>query len=100
MRNVIIKNIASNYFLGFFGFVLGFFLVPFLIAKLGKDAYGLIVLAEVVTGFFEIGTISVRIALSRYATFSLSQNRLDEFSEYLSAGRVILAFSSALVLIM
>ena len=52
-KNLIIKNLASNYLLSFFGMALGFFLIPFLVGKLGKDVYGLIVLAEATLAFFE-----------------------------------------------
>ena len=98
MKKQILVNVGSNYALSFFGMALGFMLVPFLITRLGKDAYGLTVLAETTVAFFEILTISVRIALSRHATFSLSKNDLESFIEYLSTGRVILYFSAGIVL--
>ncbi len=97
MKKQILINVGSNYLLSFVGMALGFLLVPFLIGKLGKDAYGLTVLAESTVAFFEILTISVRMALSRHATFSLSKNDFDSFIEYLSTGRVILYFSAAVV---
>lgn len=100
MKNLIIKNLTSNYLLSLVGMALGFFLVPFLIVKLGKEAFGLIILAEMITGFFEIVTVSVRIALSRHATFALSKNKMDDFVEYLSTGRMILFVSSAFVLLL
>ncbi len=99
MRKQILSNLSSNYLLSFFGMILGFFLVPFLIGKLGKGVYGIIVLTESTIAFFEILTVSVRMALSRHATFALSQDKLDEFAEYLSTGFRVLYFSAALVLI-
>ena len=77
---------------------LGFVLVPFLIHRLGQDVFGLTVLAESTVMFFEILTISVRMAMSRHATFSLSQDRYDDFVEYLSTGRAVLHLSAAIVL--
>ncbi len=97
MKKQILVNIGSNYLLSFVGMALGFLLVPFLIGKLGPDAYGLTVLAEATVAFFEILTISVRIALSRQATVSLSKNELDRFVEYLSTGRAILYISASIV---
>jgi O-antigen/teichoic acid export membrane protein len=76
---------------------LGFLLIPFLIKKLGEDAFGIIVLAESTIVFLEIATISIRIALSRHATFSLAQNKKDEFMEYLSTGWFILLVSATFV---
>ena len=99
MKKQIISNLTSNYALSFFGLALGFFLVPFLIGKLGKAVYGIIVLTESTIAFFEIFTVSVRMALSRHATIALSQNKMDEFIGYLSTGFRVLYFSAALVLI-
>ena len=76
---------------------LGFFLVPFLIGKLGSAVYGIIVLTESTIAFFEILTVSVRMALSRHATFALAQGKVDEFVEYISTGLRILCFSAAAV---
>ena len=98
MKKQILTNLGSNYLFSFFGMALGFFLVPFLIGKLGKEAFGLTVLAESTALFFEILTVSVRVALSRHATFALSAEKMDDFTEYLSTGRVILYGSSAMVL--
>jgi O-antigen/teichoic acid export membrane protein len=77
---------------------LGLLIVPFLIAKLGKDAFGLTVLTESTIAFFEILTTSIRIAMSRHATFSLSQGKMSEFIEYLSCGRYLLGFCGIFVL--
>jgi membrane protein EpsK len=99
VKNNIIKNIASTYLLSIVGIGLGFLIVPFLIAKLGREAYGLIVLAEATLVFFEIVTSSVRMALSRYSTVSLSLNKQSDFVVYLSTGRVLLFLSATIVLI-
>ena len=99
MKKQILINLASNYLLSFFGMALGFMLVPFLIHKIGRDAYGVTMLAESTVAFFEVLTISVRMALSRHATFALSRDELESFVEYLSTGRVILYFSATIVLV-
>jgi len=78
--------------------VLGILIVPFLIAKLGKVAFGLIVLAESTIVFFEFIAISVRISLSRHATFALSQGNYAEFIGYLSSGKYILYICSGALL--
>jgi len=98
MKSQILKNIFSNYVARVIGMLLGFLIIPFLIRKLGTEAYGLVVLAESTIAVVEIVTISVRMALSRHATYSLSQNKTDEFVEYLSTGRVLLYFSAAITL--
>ncbi|HTL69727.1 MAG TPA: oligosaccharide flippase family protein [Candidatus Eisenbacteria bacterium] len=98
MKNQVLRNILSNYGVNLAAMALGFLVVPFLIGKLGKEAFGLIVLAESMIGFFEIGTISVRVALSRHAAFALAQGDSKGFVEYLSTGRCLLFGSAAFVL--
>jgi len=90
MKKQIVKNLATNYLGNFLGMALGFFVTPFLIRKLGKEAFGITVLAESIIAFFQIFAFSVRISLSRYATIALSQKNEKEFVEYLSTGRRIL----------
>ncbi|GEM_PF-29553 len=97
MKAQILKNIFSNYAVSVLSMVIGFVIVPFLIHKLGKEAYGLIALTEATIIFSEIATVSVRTALSRHATFTLSQNRLAEFVAYLSTGRYVLFAAAAVV---
>ncbi len=99
MKKQILSNLTSNYLLNFVGMALGFFLVPFLIGKLGSDIYGIIVLTESTIAFFEILTISLRQALSRHATFAYSQKRMDEFTEYLSTSLRMLYFSTIFILL-
>jgi len=78
--------------------MIGFLLVPFLIRKLGKESYGLIALVESTILIFEIATVSVRTSLARYATFTLSQEKNEDFLDYLSTGKAVLFFSAAFVL--
>src|SRR5690349_15659874 len=99
MKKQIVKNVFSNYAVAGLTMVIGFLLIPFLIHKLGKDAYGLIALAEATIVFFEIITVSVRTALSRHVTFSLAQERREEFLEYLATGRTILFGSATIVFV-
>ncbi len=100
MKRQIAKNLVSNYGVNAASLVLGFLLVPFLIVRLGAEAYGMIVLAESAIGFFEIGTISVRVALARHAAFALASGKNREFEEYLSTGRYIAFVSAAAVLVL
>ncbi|MDE2028751.1 MAG: oligosaccharide flippase family protein, partial [Candidatus Omnitrophica bacterium] len=98
--NQILKNVFSNYFANFLQLALGVLVVPFLIRKLGQGSFGIVVLVESIICFFEVLATSVRIALSRYVTFSLSQERHEAFLEYLSSGRYLLFFSAALIFLL
>jgi len=99
MKAQILKNIFSKYLLSFLGMGLGVLLVPFLIHKLGKDGFGISILAESIIAFFEIVTLSVRQALARYATFSLSKGDNEQLVQYLSTGRYLSFFCAGVVLI-
>lgn len=90
MKKQILLNIFSNYAGRAVGMLLGFFLVPFLIYKLGVEIFGLIVVFESIMKLMETMSTSVRVALSRYATYSLSQERRSDFVAYLSTGRGLL----------
>lgn len=90
-------NILSNYAGRAVGMVLGFFLVPFLIYKLGVEVFGLVIVFESMMKFMEAVSTSVRVALSRYATYSLSQEREGDFVSYLSTGRGLFLMISVLI---
>jgi O-antigen/teichoic acid export membrane protein len=98
MKKQIVKNVFSNYFVSLLGITLGFVLVPFLVRKLGKEAYGLIALVDSTIIFFEVATIGVRTALARHATFALSEGNDKEFLEYLGTGRLLLFGCAGFVL--
>jgi O-antigen/teichoic acid export membrane protein len=100
MNTQIVKNVFSNYFIFFIQTVTGVLIVPFLIAKLGKSAFGLTVLAESTIAFFEFIAASVRISLSRHATFALSSGKHEEFLDYLSSGKYVLSICGAVVLVL
>ena len=78
--------------------VLGFAVIPFLIHKLGKDAFGLIVLAESAIVLFELVTVSVKMSLARYATFHLTRGEQREFESLLSIGHRVFCWGAILVL--
>ena len=100
MKKQIIMNLFSTYVGRAVGMVLGFFLVPFLIGKLGIDTFGVIVLVESLSRFIELVSSSIRMALARHATFALAQDKMEEFTDYLSTGRVILFAAAAIVFVL
>jgi len=100
MKIQIIKNLFSNYLVSSLQMILGVLVVPFLIIKLGKEAFGLIVLVESTIALFEVMIGSVRIALSRHATYALAKGDLDEFTKYLSTGKYILYVIGSIVLLL
>lgn len=98
LKQRVAANLISNYALTFVSMLLGFILVPFLIRKVGQEAYGIIVLAESTILIFEVLTISVRMALSRHAAFAMAQGKQADFIQYLATGRCLTVVSAAVVL--
>ena len=99
MKKQIIKNLFSNYLGTFISMLLGILIVPFLIFKLNKDAFGISILAESIISFFQVFTFSLRIALSRNATIAISKKDTPAFIEYLSTGKYILNIVAVFTLI-
>ncbi len=95
MKKQIVSNIVSHYVLNVVGMALGFLLIPFLIGRIGREAFGLIVLAESMMSFFEVLTISLRIAISRHATVAAAGGDDKRFAEYLSTGHAVMAVCAA-----
>lgn len=98
MKQQVFKNLFSNYIGNFIGMGLGFLLVPFLIQKLGKDAYGIAILIESMILLFQVVAFSLRTSLARYATTALSSGNQENFVSYLGAGRSILIVSGILIM--
>ena len=96
MKKQIFRNLGVNCVMNLLRMALGFLLVPFLIRKLGKEAYGLIVVAETAVVFFDVATASVWTALSRYVTFALVRGKKEGFREYLATGKGMLWAAAAL----
>ncbi len=69
---------------------LGIVVIPILTGKLGKDLFGVVILAESVIVFFQLFIYNIRTALARFATISLSKGNHDELVGYLSTGKCIL----------
>ncbi len=100
MKKQIAINILSNYAGRLVGLLIGFFLVPFLISKLGKELFGLILLFESLMLIVEAVSTSIRVALSRFVTFALAQDSKDEFKAYLSTGRSLFWVISVFIFIL
>jgi len=99
MKKQILSNLGSNYLSKIIIMALGFFIVPFLTRKLSPELYGVTVLAESSILFFQIVTNSMKTAMGRFATFSLSEGKKEEFVAYLSSGRFLLFGCAAAALV-
>ena len=86
----IFVNILSGYVGKAIGIGLGIIIIPFLVHKLGKETFGIIIVVESIICLIELISTSVRTSIAHHTTFSLSQEKKKDFLEYLSTGRGIL----------
>ncbi|QNL51570.1 oligosaccharide flippase family protein [Olivibacter sp. SDN3] len=70
------KNLLSNGALFILNGIIGFWLPPYLIKKLGVGAYGMIPLATTIIGYASVITVAVNGSLSRF--MALSKERESE----------------------
>ena len=73
---------------------ISFVLTPFIVAKLGKETYGFVGLANNFTSYISLFTVAIDGMLSRYVTFECARKDYKEASTYFSTAyitQVILA---------
>lgn len=75
------KNILSNGALVILNGIIGFWLPPYLIKKLGVGAYGMIPLASTLIGYASVITIAINGSLSRFMALSIEKSDEKETSE-------------------
>src|ERR1700691_5722283 len=65
-RGQILKNVGSSWFALGVNVVVGIFLSPFIIHRLGDDAFGLWVIIFSVTGYYGLFDLGIRSSIVRY----------------------------------
>lgn len=64
---------------------ISFFLTPFVVSKLGPDAYGFIGLTNTIIGYFSLATIALNAMSSRFIAISYNQGDFETASRYYSS---------------
>jgi O-antigen/teichoic acid export membrane protein len=78
MRKIeIIKNVSASWFALGVSILVGIFLSPFILHRLGNMAYGAWVLAFSVTGYYGLFDLGIRSALIRYVSTYYANNNHD-----------------------
>jgi O-antigen/teichoic acid export membrane protein len=78
MRKIeIIKNVSASWFALGVSILVGIFLSPFILHRLGNMAYGAWVLAFSVTGYYGLFDLGIRSALIRYVSTYYATNNHD-----------------------
>jgi O-antigen/teichoic acid export membrane protein len=70
-KREIIKNVSSSWFSLGINILVGIFLLPFILHRLGNAAYGAWVLVFSVTGYYGLFDLGVRSSIIRYVSPTL-----------------------------
>jgi O-antigen/teichoic acid export membrane protein len=79
-RNEIIKNVTSSWFSLGVNILVGVFLSPFILHRLGNTAYGAWVLVFSVTGYYGLFDLGVRSSIIRYVSTYTATNDMEGLS--------------------
>lgn len=88
------SNILANWSGYGVGFVVGFFLAPIMVHKLGDLAYGIWAFGLQLGGYMGVLDLGVRAAVSRYITHHHTRNERQRVELVLSVGTVVQAMFS------
>src|SRR5579872_4447746 len=80
LKTQALKNISSSWFGLGVNVIVGFFLSPFILHRLGDDAFGLWVLIFSLTGYYGLFDLGIRSSLVRYVSKFQATNENDQLS--------------------
>jgi O-antigen/teichoic acid export membrane protein len=97
MRKIeIIKNVSSSWFSLGGNILVGIFLSPFILHRLGNTAYGAWVLAFSVTGYYGLFDLGIRSSIIRYvSTYTAAENQEGLFRLINTSLAVYMAIGAA-----
>ena len=80
----IIKNVSSSWFALGANVVVGFFLWPFILHRLGEDAAGIWVLIFSITGYYGLFDLGIRSSVIRYVSKAKANDDLESASRLIN----------------
>src|SRR5882757_10659143 len=81
----VIKNIGSSWFALGNNIVIGIFLSPFILHRLGDTAFGIWVLIFSVTGYYGIFDFGIRSSIIRYVSKYTATKDVEEVSRLINS---------------
>ncbi|WP_175634358.1 lipopolysaccharide biosynthesis protein [Pedobacter ghigonis] len=84
-RRRFVVNLVSNFFSALSGVGISFFLTPYIVAHLGKEAYGFFPLSNNFVMYAGIITTALNSMSSRYITISLEKKDVREVNVYFNS---------------
>ncbi|GHT61349.1 hypothetical protein FACS189451_03190 [Bacteroidia bacterium] len=95
----LIINISAQIFASVIGFIINFFLTPFVIEKLGTEAYGFIGLANNFVSYTTLITIALNSMAARFIAVSFHKGDIETAKKYFSSVYYSNLFLSILIAI-
>jgi O-antigen/teichoic acid export membrane protein len=84
LRTNALKNVSSSWFGLASNFVVGFFLSPFILHRLGDDAFGLWVLVFSLTGYYGLFDFGIRSSIVRYVAQFKATGEKDSLNRFIN----------------
>jgi O-antigen/teichoic acid export membrane protein len=79
-KGQILKNVGSSWFALGVNVLVGIFLSPYILHRLGDDAFGLWVLIFSITGYYGLFDLGIRSSVVRYVAKYAASNQQDEMN--------------------
>ena len=83
-KKQIIKNIGSSWFALAVNIVIGIFLSPFILHRLGDSAFGLWVLIFSITGYYGLFDLGIRSSIVRYVSKYLAAGSKEDLAKLIN----------------
>src|SRR5579862_1843988 len=80
----ILKNVGSGWFALGINVLVGMFLSPYILHRLGDEAFGLGILMLSVTGYYGLFDLGIRSSTVRYVAKYSATNERDELNRLIS----------------
>ena len=83
------RQLVVNLFAQILGFIvsmaISFFLTPFIVENVGREAYGFVGLANNFVEYAQVLVVALNSMASRFITISIFQNKNDDTNKYFSS---------------
>src|ERR1700722_1949516 len=95
----ILKNVGSSWFALGVNILVGVFLSPFILHRLGDAPFGIWVLIFSLTGYYGIFDVGIRSSIVRYVSKYTATHDLEEVSGIINSAMFIYTFVCALSMV-
>ncbi len=98
-KGIILRNVSSNWIYYFISMAIGFFMMPFIVHRLGTSIYGVWVLILSVTGYTGLLDLGVKSSTIKYIAQYNAIGNYDELNRIINTTRRINRVAALLVLL-